>query len=101
MLGEAPPICRPIAIIPLGEAAEMRAQILARDLRKKGFIIEYSYTGNMKRRLIRANKIAACAALIIGDEELSKSMVTVRDMDSGNQSEMPIDSLSDSLFHYL
>ncbi len=100
MLGEAPPISRPIAIIPLGEAAEMRAQILARDLRKKGFIIEYSYTGNMKRRLNRANKLAACAALIIGDEELSKSMVTVRDMDSGDQSEIPIDSLSDSLFHY-
>ena len=100
MIGEAPAAYRPIAIIPLGEAAEVRAQILARDLRKKGFVVEYSYTGNMKRRLSRANKIAACAALIIGDEELSKSIVTVRDMDSGDQTEMPIDSLSESLSHY-
>ena len=100
MVGEAPTAPRPIAIIPLGAAAEMRAQILARDLRKKGFVVEYSYTGNMKRRLSRANKIAACAALIMGDDELSKSIVTVRDMDSGAQWEIPIGSLSDSLSHY-
>ena len=100
MIGEAPAVSRPIAIIPLGDKAEEHAQILARDLRRKGFIVEYSYSGNMKRRLSRANKIAACAALIIGEEELSKSIVTVRDMDSGDQTEMPIDSLSDSLSHY-
>ena len=84
----------------MGEAAEVSAQVLARDLRKKGFVVEYSYTGNMKRRLSRANKISACVALIMGDEELSKGIVTVRDMDSGVQWETPIDSLSDTLSHY-
>ena len=91
---------RSIAIIPIGEAAEMRAQLLARDLRKAGFSIELEYSGNTKRRFNRANKTGANAALIIGDLELNKDIVTIRDMITGEQQELTLASLVDYLAPY-
>ena len=100
MVGEERNRTRPIAIIPIGEAAEARAQLLARDLRKAGFAIELDYSGTTKRRLNRANKAGVCAALIIGDDELDKDVVTVRDMDTGEQQETGRVSLLESLAPY-
>ena len=100
MAGEAPAARRPVALIPLGAAADACAQVLARDLRKAGFVIELGYSGNMKRRLNRANKAGAAAAVIIGDDEMAKDVATVRDMVSGEQSEKPVATLAESLAPY-
>ena len=100
MAGEAPAAQRPVALIPLGAAADARTQVLARDLRKAGYIVELGYSGNMKRRLNRANKVGAAVAVIIGDDELAKDVATVRDMDSGEQREEPVAALVESLAPY-
>ena len=54
----------------------------------------------MKRRLNRANKAGAAAAVIIGDDELAKGVATIRDMDSGEQYEAPVAALVKSLSLY-
>jgi histidyl-tRNA synthetase len=91
----APP--RPIAVIPLGEAAESAALPLAERLRRSGLAVDLGYRGNLKRRMSRANKINARAAVIIGDDELAQDSVTLRDLDSGEQTLVPLDALDDRL----
>ncbi len=73
---------------------------MAHDLRKTGHMVEMGYSGNMKRRLARANKANARAALLLGDDELAKGVATVRDMESGEQTEVSLDYLSEHLDQY-
>ncbi len=88
---------RPVALVPLGEEAERRALVMAHDLRKQGFVVELGYRGNLKRRMARANKVNASHAVIIGEDELARGVVTLRDLDSGEQAELSIDSVSEGL----
>jgi histidyl-tRNA synthetase len=100
MMIEAPAAPRPIAIVPIGGAAEAKALTLARDLRGKGFAIELGYRGNLKRRMQRADKVKARAAVILGDDELAKGAATVRDLDSGQQTQVALADLETRLQPY-
>jgi histidyl-tRNA synthetase len=91
----APP--RPIAVVPIGEAGEVMALTVAETLRNSGCNVDLSYSGNLQRRLRRANRIHARAALLIGENEAARNIVTLRDLDSGEQSEVPIDLSLDEL----
>jgi histidyl-tRNA synthetase len=51
----------------------------------------------MKRRMQRANKLGARAAVIIGEDELAKGVAQVKDLDSGAQNEVALDRLVDIL----
>jgi histidyl-tRNA synthetase len=51
----------------------------------------------MKRRMQRANKLNARAALIIGDDELAKGVAQLKDLDSGTQREVPFETLAEAL----
>src|SRR5690606_22126916 len=93
LLEGAPRAPRPIALIPLGAAAERQALVLAHRLRRSGFVIDLGYSGNMKRRKARANRADACAALILGDDELARGVLALRDMDAGTQADVPFDDL--------
>ena len=91
---------RPVVIAPLGPAAEAKALGIARALRKQGIAVEQEYRGNMKRRMQRANKLNARAAVIIGDDELAKGVATLRDLRSGTQEQVPLAQLPDRLAAY-
>ena len=88
---------RPIALIPLGEAGEALALKLAQSLRRAGFAIDLGYSGNIKRRLQRADKIKARAAVILGDNELAREVAALRDLDSGEQTEIRLTDIEDAL----
>ena len=88
---------RPVAIVPMGPAAEAKALGIARDLRRRGIPVEQEYRGNMKRRMQRANKLNARAAIIIGDDELAKGVAQVKDFDTQAQREVPLDGLAAAL----
>ena len=88
---------RPVVIVPLGPAAEAKALGIARGLRKQGIAVEQEYRGNMKRRMQRANKLNARAAIILGDDELAKGVVQLKDLDSGSQREVPLGGLAGAL----
>jgi histidyl-tRNA synthetase len=88
---------RPVAIAPLGSAAEIKALGIARELRRHGIAVEQEYRGNMKRRMQRANKLNARAAIIIGDDELARGVVQLKDLDSGEQREIALDQLAAAL----
>ena len=65
-------------------------------LRRAGIAVEQDYRGNMKRRMQRANKLDARAAVIIGDDELAKGVAQLKDLDSGEQREVALAELGRS-----
>ena len=91
---------RPVAIIPIGEAAAIEALVLAQTLRCGGFTVELGYSGNLGRRMSRANKLGAIAIVILGEDELARGAASVRDMDTGEQVEVPLKSLETHLAAY-
>ncbi len=94
------PAPRPVAIVPIGEAAQARALMLAEDLRRAGYTVELGYSGNLKKRMRRADQQNARAALLIGEDELAAGKATLRDFDSGEQSDLDLDTLVDALAAY-
>jgi histidyl-tRNA synthetase len=85
---------RPIAVVPIGEAAEGAALTLAEVLRNNGCAVDLSYSGNVARRMRRANRINARAAVLIGEDEIARNVVALRDLDSGEQVEVPMEDRS-------
>ena len=94
LIGEPPAGLRPVALVPLGEAAERLALKLAEELREAGLAVDLGYSGNLARRMRRADRIGARAAVLIGDNELAQNAATVRDFDSGAQELVPLGELS-------
>jgi len=97
LLAETPAVPQGVAIIPMGESEEGAALFALQSLRAVGIRAEIAYRGNMKRRMERANKIAARAAIIIGSEELARGVAQVKDLSSGTQVEVPLTSLATHL----
>jgi len=97
---EPPPPPRPVALIPVGETAAARLLALAEELRASGLRVDLGYSGNLGRRMKRANRIAAAAAVIVGDDELARAAATVRDMETGEQDEVPLAALAERLARY-
>lgn len=99
MLIEAPARARPdIALIPIGEPAELEVTRLAQELRRSGNSCHIAYRGNMKRRLELASKADAAIAVIIGDQELERREANVKNLATGDQFQVPFDRLVDDLW---
>jgi len=98
MLIDAPQPERPDAVlIPLGERAEAAAQRLLADLRRKGIAADMAYRGNMKKRLAKANASGSRFALIVGDDELERGQVQLKDLQSGEQSQIDFDRVAEAV----
>jgi len=97
MLREPPPETRPVALIPVGDAAAIPALKLTEELRRAGLAVDLGFSGNVKKRMARADKIGAVAAVILGDDELAKGVATLRDLQSGTQEQVPLAKLQDRL----
>jgi histidyl-tRNA synthetase len=96
LIAEPPTPRRPVAVVPIGEAAEGAALTLAEALRNTGYPVDLSYSGNVARRMRRANHVNARVAVLIGEDEIARNVVALRDLDSGEQSEVAMDlSLSE------
>jgi len=100
LVRDVPLATRPVAIVPVGPEGEAVAQTLAETLRRDGFAIELGYRGNVSRRLKSANKLNARAAVLIGEDELKRNAATVRDLDSGQQTEVSLSTLRDHLAQF-
>ena len=96
LMGAPPPVPAPVAVIPLGDDAEAAATIVLQQLRAGGIRAEMAYRGPMKRRMERANRIGARAAVILGTDELARGVAQVKDLATGAQTEV---SLSDVAAH--
>ena len=100
MLEATPPARRPVAVVPVGSVCEFAAAKLAEQLRRAGFAVELGYGGNLGRRLKRANKLGAAAAVILGEDELARGEASLRDLDSGEQTAVPLAELEERLARF-
>ena len=94
MLADAGAVPATVAVIPAGEGAEAAAASVLQMLRRAGVRAEMAYRGNLKRRMERANKIGARAAVILGADEAARGVAQLKDLVSGTQEEVPLDDLA-------
>ena len=85
MLEAAPSDPAPVAVVPVGDDAEAIAIDIMQSLRAAGIRAEMAYRGNLRRRMERANRIGARAAVIIGADDLAQGVAQVKDLRSGAQ----------------
>ena len=99
MVGEMENTQKSVSIIPMGELAEIKATSIAHALRQNGVRVQSTYSGNMKKRMKYADKIGAKMAIILGDNEIEQNIATVRDLSTGEQTEVSLDT--DTLTAYI
>lgn len=85
LLGDPAPAPASVAVIPIGDAAEAVAVTVLQELRAGGIRAEMAYRGNLRRRMERANRIGARAAVIIGDDDIAHGVAQVKNLVTGEQ----------------
>lgn len=91
---------RAVAVIPVGAAEADAALKLTQRLRRAGFAVDLGYSGNVGKRMKRADKIGAGVAIVLGESELARDAAMVRDMKTGEQVEIPLAELEARLAGY-
>ena len=87
-----------VYIAPLGEAAQKEAFVLALQLRNKGIYTEKDYLNkSLKAQMKAADRFQVKYTVIIGDSELEKQVAVVREMATGEQFEVALSQLVDTL----
>jgi histidyl-tRNA synthetase len=82
-----------IYIAALGEKAMIKGLEITERLRREGKYAECDVVGrSLKAQMKYANKIGAKYTLIIGDSEIDAGRAQLRDMQSGEQTEVELDS---------
>ncbi|MBP1545295.1 MAG: histidine--tRNA ligase [Oscillospiraceae bacterium] len=82
-----------IYIGSMGEAAGIKAAALVNELRTGGVKAEWDVMGRgVKAQMKYANKIGAAYSIILGDNELAEGKAKLKNMQSGEESEIALDS---------
>ena len=92
-------------VIPMGAGAQGLAVHLTASLRRAGVTADLDARGNLKKRLARASERGAESVIIIGDDEVARGEVQVKNLRDGKQSALPIDRLvpmaREAMVHFL
>ena len=82
----------------MGDEPKKFALRLMHELREKGIAVQLDVMGrNFKNQFKLANRTGAKKTVIIGENELSSGMLQIKDMESGEQTEVTIGSIVDEL----
>jgi len=83
-----------IFVVKVNEKNKVVAFRLLQKIRNTGLSADMDYSGgSLKSQMRIANKIGARYTVIVGEEELSKNMVILRNMQTKEQKEVQIDNL--------
>lgn len=87
-----------VYVIALGEEAKKQSIKLLDNLRRNKIVSETDYEGkSLKGAMRQANDLGAGFVLILGDDELKKGVITLKDMSSGKQKEVAKEELMKEL----
>ena len=76
----------------MGDAALEKAMELSAKMREFGYFAEYDLMGRgLKAQMKYANKIGAAFTMVLGDNELSEGKAKLKEMESGEESELRLD----------
>ena len=75
----------------MGEAAQNKAIVLAKQLRNEGYFVEFdTMNRGLKPQMKYANKIGATFTMVLGDNELETSAAKLKNMATGEQSDITL-----------
>ena len=87
-----------VFVAVVGEAAKAFGLKLCRELRQKGVIAEMdTLARNIKGQFKYADRLGARYTLVIGEDELAKGVVSLKDMSRSEQREISIDKIYDEI----
>ncbi len=87
----------PVFLVFLGSESRTYAVKLLSEMRAMGIGAQIAMSGSLRSQLRQANKRQASFAIIVGDDELARGEVSLRDMGSGEQTMVPLDKLNETL----
>jgi histidyl-tRNA synthetase len=99
---EAPPLPAPAVFIAhLGEKARASAVRLLVDLRAVGIGAQIAMGGSLKAQLRQANRQGTCVALIVGEDELLRGEVALKNLMTGTQEAVALEAVVARVRHHL
>lgn len=85
-------------VVSLGDETKKEAVRLVHELRHNGIQVDQDYQGRkIKAQFKAADRYKAKYVLVLGEEELQKNVINVKEMATGEQVEVPLDSLTNIL----
>jgi len=86
MTAEKPYVEPPVFVAPIGERAASEALVIARELRGLGIVVVVEGRGgSLKSMLRRANALESRIAIVLGDAEIDRSVVQLKDLAAHEQ----------------
>ncbi len=83
-----------VFVAVMGERAKIFGLKLMRDLRKQGFKTEMDSLGrNIKGQFKYADRLSSNYTIVIGDNELDQNMVTIKNMKTSTQKQVPLQDI--------
>lgn len=83
-----------VFIVPLGEDAARRAFAIATELRRAGVATDLAFGGRgIKGAMKAADRSGAGFALVLGDRDLEAGVAQMKNLETGEQSPVPLDEL--------
>jgi histidyl-tRNA synthetase len=87
-----------IFIVAIGDKAHKEAFKLLYKLRNNGISADKDYLGrSIKAQFKYSNKVDATYTIVIGEDEITKDIVTLKNMETGEQEEIKLSELIDVL----
>ena len=80
-----------LVLMAVSENLEPLLMPIMKKLVDKGLKVEILITGNMSKKFKRANKVDASYAIILGEEELSKNIIKLKNLITGSERYVSLD----------
>ncbi|WP_284139690.1 MULTISPECIES: histidine--tRNA ligase [unclassified Virgibacillus] len=82
-------------VVTMGDEAAKQAVLLVHELRTHGIQVDKDYQGRkVKAQFKAADRYKAKYVLVLGDEELEMQVINLKDMDTGDQIQVPLTELA-------
>lgn len=86
-------------IVAMGEKATLKTVEIAKDMRDEGFSVVYDLNGRSLRAQMKyADKLGAKFNVVIGDNEVENKIVSLKDMATGESSEINLDTFVNGFY---
>jgi histidyl-tRNA synthetase len=92
------PATTSVYAVPLGEEARRVLFGVVTELRRAGVAADFSYGGKgLKGAMKNANRSGARYTIVAGERDLAEGVAQLKDMETGDQSPVPLTSLTDTI----
>lgn len=87
-----------VFIVTMGSRANEKAMEISQNLRKNMISVDIDHLGrSTKAQFKYSNKVNSFYTIVIGDNELDNNSVALKNMDTGEQEEISLDSIIDEI----